>query len=137
MNTLKSQIEKLYNEGKTYREISKILGCSKGTISYHVGYDQKSKNNARQSTSRQKHMLYFKELHGGKCACCDYDRNYSALDFHHLDPNLKNREMTSLGRLMTAKGLKIAEEETNKCILLCSNCHREVHDGTILIVMED
>ena len=33
---MKKEIFKLYNEGKNYTEISKILKCSKGTISYHL-----------------------------------------------------------------------------------------------------
>ena len=31
----KDKILKLRSEGKTYREISSILGCSKSVISYH------------------------------------------------------------------------------------------------------
>jgi len=37
----KENILKLRAEGKTYTEIQKILGCSKGTISYHLGDGQK------------------------------------------------------------------------------------------------
>ena len=35
MKNLKKDILKLRNEGKTYNEISEILNCSKGTISFH------------------------------------------------------------------------------------------------------
>lgn len=40
---MKEQILKLKEEGKTYNEIQSILGCSKGTISYHLGKGQKEK----------------------------------------------------------------------------------------------
>ena len=40
---MKEQILQLRNSGKTYNEISLILGCSKGTISYHCGEGQKQK----------------------------------------------------------------------------------------------
>ena len=32
---LKSDIVQLRNEGKSYREIQKLLNCSRGTINYH------------------------------------------------------------------------------------------------------
>ena len=38
---MKEQILKLREEGKTYNEIQKITGASKGTISYHCGEGQK------------------------------------------------------------------------------------------------
>lgn len=48
---MKERILKLKNEGKSYGDIKKILGCSKGTISYHCGTGQKQKtlNRSRQN----------------------------------------------------------------------------------------
>ena len=34
---MKEEILRLRQEGKTYTQIQDILGCSKGTISYHCG----------------------------------------------------------------------------------------------------
>jgi hypothetical protein len=51
---MKEQILKLRNEGKTYNEIKEILGCSKGTISFHCGNGQKEKSNSRKKTNRVK-----------------------------------------------------------------------------------
>lgn len=44
---MKEQILKLREERKTYDEIKEILGCSKGTISYHCGEGQKEKTTNR------------------------------------------------------------------------------------------
>ena len=44
---MKEQILKLRNEGKTYSEIKKILGCPKSTISYYCGNEQKEKTKNR------------------------------------------------------------------------------------------
>lgn len=44
---LKDQILKLRDEGKSYRDIQQILGCSKATISYHCGEGQKQKTKDR------------------------------------------------------------------------------------------
>lgn len=45
---IKNKIIQLRNEGKSYRQIEKILGCSKGLISYHCGNGQKEKYKERK-----------------------------------------------------------------------------------------
>jgi hypothetical protein len=62
-------------------------------------------------------------LLGGKCRICGYDRCPAALDFHHTDPLGKDFNIsasTSPERIL---------REIQKCELLCSRCHREVHAG--------
>ena len=63
---------------------------------------------------------------GGKCAHCGYNKNISALDFHHLDSSQKEfaLDKRTLGNTSMERILKEAE----KCILLCANCHREEHN---------
>lgn len=51
----KDDILKLRSEGKSYREIQAILGCSKGLIAYHCGSEQKEKARKRVYKSRSKH----------------------------------------------------------------------------------
>lgn len=63
------------------------------------------------------------EYKGGKCVKCGYNRYFGALDFHHIDPSKKD---FVISRAKSWK-FKNAKEELNKCILLCSNCHREQH----------
>lgn len=70
-----------------------------------------------------------KSRHGNKCAICGYDRCLEALDFHHVDSetklfNISNGETRDWSKTVT---------ELNKCILICSNCHREVHNGITTI----
>lgn len=64
---------------------------------------------------------------GGKCQTCNYNKCNDALELHHLDPNEKEFQ---LSRIMAnpIKWTRIIEE-CKKCILLCSNCHKEVHKG--------
>ena len=52
---MKEDILKLRLQGKTYGEIKKILGCSKGTISYHCGEGQKEK--VMQRTRNRRNCL--------------------------------------------------------------------------------
>lgn len=51
-NYMKEKILKLKEEGKSYREIHNILGCSIGTISYHCGDGQKEKSKIRANKNR-------------------------------------------------------------------------------------
>jgi 5-methylcytosine-specific restriction endonuclease McrA len=62
-------------------------------------------------------------LLGGECVRCGYSRYVGALEFHHKDPSQKDVTVSASG-----KAWDVIKEEVLKCDLLCSNCHREVHD---------
>lgn len=74
------------------------------------------------------------ELMGGKCQKCGYDRCLSALEFHHLDPSKKDFDFGEKGKKM---GWGKVIEELKKCILLCSNCHREVHASEDMFIIKE
>ena len=57
---------------------------------------------------------------------CGYDRYLGALDFHHLDPNKKSFGLSKKGLTHSWEKIK---SEIDKCILVCANCHRELHAG--------
>ena len=58
-----------------------------------------------------------------KCSICGEER-YWVLDFHHLNKNEKDFELS--GKYLTYSKEKLLKE-LNKCIVLCSNCHRDLH----------
>jgi len=62
-------------------------------------------------------------LLGGKCQQCGYSKCFSALDFHHINPDDKecNEEWARYPEKF------IQKIKDGKVRLLCSNCHREVH----------
>lgn len=66
---------------------------------------------------------------GGKCEKCGYSHNISALDFHHINPEEKEFEIDI--RKFSNASLSLLNKELDKCILLCANCHREVHNPTL------
>lgn len=66
------------------------------------------------------------ELFGGKCEKCGYDKNISAFDFHHINPDEKSFEIKV--EMLKYKSDDLILEEALKCMLLCSNCHRELHN---------
>lgn len=66
---------------------------------------------------------------GGKCASCGGTFHQAVYDFHHLDPSIKEAR-SSIFLNWSWKKLKT---ELDKCILLCSNCHRIEHYDKDLI----
>ena len=68
------------------------------------------------------------EAMGGKCVCCGYNACNRALDFHHLSAKDKSFAITQTVRAW----VKIVVE-LRKCVLLCRNCHSEVHDGMRIV----
>ena len=58
---------------------------------------------------------------GGKCEHCGYSKYVGALEFHHKDPKQKDPKG------LRAYKLSRLFAEVDKCILLCSNCHKEEH----------
>lgn len=74
----------------------------------------------RQQTFKKKCVEY----KGGFCSVCGYKKYFGALELHHTNPNEK--EFTfSRSKLLAFD--KTITDELDKCILLCSNCHREIH----------
>jgi hypothetical protein len=65
---------------------------------------------------------------GGECQKCGYDKCWNALHFHHVDPSKKEfsifESRPGFKKVRDWEKLKL---EINKCILLCANCHTEIH----------
>jgi hypothetical protein len=77
-------------------------------------------------TQRQKEKkLQAITYKGGKCQKCGYDRCKDSLQFHHLDPKKKEFRIAT-GRGKSWAKLKV---ELDKCLLVCANCHGEIHAG--------
>lgn len=72
---------------------------------------------------KQKYKLKMIEYKGGKCELCGYNKNISALDFHHIDPTTKRFTLSD-----TRHSWEETRKELDKCILVCANCHRELHN---------
>lgn len=75
---------------------------------------------------RNKKKLQAVTYKGGKCEICGYDKCIRALEFHHLDSNEKDFNISSSqgDKRWNNQDFKA---ELDKCILVCSNCHREIH----------
>ncbi len=74
---------------------------------------------------RKKVRMMAIEHLGGKCEICGYNRCLRALSFHHRDPSKKDFGISAQG--MTRSWVRV-RTEVEKCMLLCANCHMELHD---------
>jgi hypothetical protein len=81
------------------------------------------KKQKERALSRKMELISIK---GGKCEICGYDKNIAALEFHHINPEEKELPLDSR-HLSNTSTVKIMEE-LEKCVLVCANCHREIHN---------
>lgn len=90
----------------------------------------KSSNSKHQNYQNQRGRGLLKkiklmEMKGLACQVCGYDKNYSALAFHHRDPKKKSHGLDL--RTCSNKSWESLVKEAEKCDLVCMNCHMEIH----------
>ena len=84
-----------------------------------------SANNYEQQKKRGlKRKWEIIQERGGKCEKCGYDKCVGALEFHHTDPSQKDFGIANKGYTRSWEKVRL---ELDKCILVCANCHREIH----------
>lgn len=126
MTELQRQILEKRALGMSYRAISDSLGCSKYAVYYACNLEYaSSQSKIRNRIRRRKISAELKADFGSKCAVCGYDRCPEALEFDHIFPGEKVRQVS----LLYSK--KKALREAEKCLLLCCRCHRERHAGIL------
>jgi hypothetical protein len=86
-------------------------------------YQCKSCWNKRTAQSGKDKVAQLKQEAGGACTKCGYSKCQDALEFHHVDPSVKEFHLGE------ARGYNIEKlrTELEKCILVCRNCHTEIH----------
>lgn len=84
----------------------------------------KEKRKAANKRWREKQREEFKEFKSFlKCSRCPED-HISCLEFHHLNPNIKEIE---IGKAVSIWSISRLKKEIEKCEVLCSNCHKKEH----------
>lgn len=92
------------------------------------GHSVRAQQTARKRGNARKQRLV--ELHGGCCKNCGYRKNFTALCFHHVDP--KDKEFGIDSSKCSDVPWEVLYAESLKCILLCQNCHHELHNPTFM-----
>jgi hypothetical protein len=80
----------------------------------------------RHSIKRKRRLVkYFAQsLKSEGCVICGYNRCYEALHFHHTSEE-KDRNISR------ARSMEMIESEVEKCVVVCANCHAEIHAGLV------
>ena len=98
--------------------------CSRQCKNNHTNHRHQSYL-AQQKRGRIRKIDLIK-LKGLRCQKCGYDRNFSALEFHHRNPVSKLFQLDL--RSLSNRRWSVIVEEAKKCTLVCSNCHKELHN---------
>ncbi len=92
------------------------------------GKEHRIGNYVHVKNFRKNKKLKVLALAGGKCCICGYNKCARSLSFHHMNPSQKKFGLSTIG---LGKGITVVLEEIKKCILVCANCHGEIHEGQI------
>lgn len=84
-------------------------------------YRKIGRNRDKQRIAKKKQEAV--NYKGGKCQVCGYNKCLAVLEFHHINPNEKEFDIS---RTWSRKWETI-KKELDKCICVCANCHREIH----------
>lgn len=101
--------------------------CKKhGLTEFSEGNRQRCKKCMVESVTKRRRKLkkMAVEYKGGECSICGYSKCINALQFHHLNPSQKSFSISATGHTRSWDKIKI---ELDKCILVCANCHLELH----------
>lgn len=80
----------------------------------------------RVKRCNHKRRLTLIDIMGGKCLLCNFNKFPEALEFHHINPEEKEFQLSGSA---LSRSLASQIQEIQKCTLLCANCHRGVHCG--------
>lgn len=94
---------------------------------FKVGHWCKSCFNKYQSAKAVAKKKMFVRFRGNKCFRCKIKhtgKNTPIFDFHHINAKTKDADWSK----MRQWSIDRIRPEINKCMLLCSNCHRMLHN---------
>lgn len=124
---IEKQIEEFGNRSQNKDGISNICKECRRIIC-HASY-LKHKDTIRKNAKKYKQKIqnYINKRKLCGCAVCG-ETDTVCLDFHHL-----NDKTFNISRAINRYSFEQIKSEIDKCIVLCSNCHRKLHAGHITL----
>jgi protein-arginine kinase activator protein McsA len=120
------------NKGNKRQPYCKECARSKQQEWYYKSKENQKRNIRRSNINSEKKRLFLArfikrvKLRFG-CKLCRYKRCSSALDFHHLDPSTKEYGISKM--VNDKMSIHLIKKEMRKCIVVCGNCHKEIHEN--------
>ena len=113
-------------------------GCPNEVTSKYPGAKfcgPKCQNKNSVQKRREKLKWLSIQYKGNKCQDCLVSfPQYNVYEFHHLDPTTKDFSIGGDGHTRSWDEIK---SELDKCVMLCSNCHRIRHFSELEPVLEE
>jgi hypothetical protein len=88
----------------------------------------KQRKKQQYQKSKEQIAQYISDIKASGCICCG-ETTKCCLDFHHLCREDKDAAIAKMATKKLAPRRIIAE--IKKCVVVCSNCHRKIHNGLI------
>ena len=127
MNIMSNETEilELRKQGKTYKEITLAVGCSKSLVSYYCGKNQKQKNLQRQNVRKRKIKLAIDKTKSdnGCCECGISDSDLLVFGSSKLPYSTNKLNISTL--LQNRLPANVILDETNNRDTFCFNCWRK------------
>lgn len=108
---------------------NKCKACTREySIRYYKEVDRDKQIERAGVGSKKLREKYHQWKEQQSCLMCGED-SPECLELHHTDPNEKDMHPSSA----VTRGWKRFLEEAAKCVVVCANCHRKIHKGTIAL----
>ena len=125
------KIKQSYKNIGSIRKVAKELNISRETVRKNITLPDdnliKNKNKRIDSCKvtdwRRRNKIKLIEYKGSKCEICGYDKSVWSLGFHHKNPKEKSFSISS-----NSYSFEKNKIEVDKCVLICNNCHGELHE---------
>lgn len=105
--------------------------CKQCVKEHHASWYQQNKKRVMKHTLNRRQRLYqtIDEIKKrSRCIICG-EAETVCLDFHHLGEHKKERNISDM--VQYGPSWDSLQQEIDKCIVVCSNCHRKIHGGLI------
>ena len=116
----KRNYEKIKEDKRQY-QIENLDKCAEWNKNWRKDNPKKVRERAKKYYKKRSQLISNYKLLKG-CAICGYNKCASALCFHH---NGDKKFDIAMGH---GVGFKELKKEVEKCVVICANCHAELHE---------
>ena len=128
VSAYKKEYHKKYNDKNRDRRKKIYLDNKEEILKKNKAYRVANSEqlNKRRANRREKFNESVYDYYGGACAICgESEKFYEIYDGHHLNPHEKE---VGISKLVTSDWDTVVIPELEKCVYLCSNCHKKLHN---------